>query len=308
MKQTLVLLLIITSFSYGQTKYDSFDKLISEANNLRTDEIYEQAIVKYKNALEILTPNSSTSFFNLAECALKIEDISLADKWIRKGISEGGAQMEYLRKYKGFSDIQNEEFYQNIINDYNSLRQQYFSTIKNIDIYLEIEKLTARDQFVRKIDDYINGRTDEDITNAMKQLKIAQKENDSVNIKKYMNLIFPKPNKEYKKLQYELMRKIDSLNIERLMEITKENGWQERAWIILWHQRGIYGKDNYVWNYFKPIIDKEIEEGKLSRNFWNSFKMHQKLNKLMKKGDFKSILVDEKPKKEINIKKGKMKG
>ena len=75
---------------------------------MRTDENYEQAIVKYKNALEILTPNSSTPFFNLAECALKIEDNTLANKWIRKGIAEGGAQMKYLRKYEGFSNIQNE--------------------------------------------------------------------------------------------------------------------------------------------------------------------------------------------------------
>jgi hypothetical protein len=304
MKQRLLLLFIISSFSYGQTKYDNFDKLISEANKLRTDKIYKQAIVKYRNALEILTPNSSTPFFNLAECALKIEDITLANIWIRKGIAEGGSQMEYLRKYKGFSDIQNEEFYQKIIKDYNSLRQQYFSTIENIDIYLEIEELTARDQFVRKIDDYINGRTDEDISNAMQQLKIAQKENDSVKIKKYMNLIFPKPNEEYKKLQNELMRKVDSLNIQRLMEITKEHGWQERAWIILWHQRGNHDEDNYVWNYFRPLINKEIEEGKISRSFWSAF---DQFKQMMKSGDMETITVGEKPKKEVKLEKNKIK-
>ena len=304
MKKKLLLLLIISSFSYGQTKYDNFDELISEANKLRTDEIYEQAILKYRNALDILTPNSSTPFFNLAECALKLNNNVLADKWIRKGIAEGGAQMEYLRKYKGFSDIQNVEFYQKIIKDYNSLRQQYFSTIDNIDIYLEIEELTARDQFVRKIDDYISGRTDEDISNAMKQLKIAQKENDSVNVKKYMNLIFPKPNKEYKKLQNELMRKVDSLNIERLMEITKEHGWQERTWIILWHQRGNHDEDNYVWNYFRPLINKEIEEGKISRSFWSAF---DQFKQMMKSGNMGTITVGEKPKNEINQGKKKIK-
>ncbi len=304
MKKTLLLLLIISSFSYGQTKYDNFDGLISEANNLRTDEIYEQAILKYRNALDILTPNSSTPFFNLAECALKLNNNVLADKWIRKGIAEGGAQMEYLRKYKGFNEIQNDVFYQKIIKDYNSLRQQYFSTVDNIDIYLEIEELTARDQFVRKIDDYISGRTDEDISNAMKQLKIAQKENDSVNVKKYMNLIFPKPNKEYKKLQNELMRKVDSLNIERLMEITKEHGWQERAWIILWHQRGNHDEDNYVWNYFRPLINREIEEGKISRSFWSAF---DQFKQMMKGGNLETITVGEKPKNEIKPGKKKIK-
>ena len=36
----------------------------------------------------------------------------------------------------------------------------------------------------------------------------------------------------------DIVSKIDSLNIEELMAITKEYGWQKRAWVILWHQRG----------------------------------------------------------------------
>jgi len=305
MRQTLLLLLIISSFSYGQTKYDNFDKLISEANSLKSDEIYEQAILKYKDALEILTPNSSTPFFNLAECALKLKDNILADKWIRKGVSEGGAQMEYLRKYKGFSDIQNEEFYQTIIEDYNSLRQKYFSTIENIDIYLEIEELTARDQFVRKIDDYMNGRTEQDMVNAMKGWQDAKENNDTIAAKKYQKLLFPKPNEKYKKLQNELMRIVDSLNIERLMEITKEHGWQERAWIILWHQRGNHDEDNYIWNYFRPLINKEIEEGKISRSFWSAF---DQFKQMMKSGNMGTIQIGEKPKKTIKVNEEKIKG
>ena len=29
------------------------------------------------------------------------------------------------------------------------------------------------------------------------------------------------------------MKRVDSLNVARLMEITEKHGWQERAWIIL---------------------------------------------------------------------------
>lgn len=294
MKKTFLLLFIMSSFSFSQTKYDNYDELLFEANNLRKDGHYKQAILQYKKALEILTPNSSTPFFNLAECAIKIKNIELANVWIRKGIAQAGAQMEYLRNYKGFDKIQNEEFYQSIIKDYHSLRQQYFSTLENIDIYLEIEELTARDQFVRKIDDYISGRTDDEISHAMKQLTIAQKAKDTVNIKKYMALIFPKPNEKYKDLQRELMQKVDSLNVARLIEITKEHGWQERAWIILWHQRGTYGEDNYVWNYFKPLIDKEISEGKLSKNFWSNFDEFKERMSQMNNGNFNKIKTDKK--------------
>lgn len=305
MKKTLLILLLIPIVGFSQTKYDQHDELISQANKLKNESKYEQAISKYENALDILIPNSSTPFFNVAECALELDNTELADNWIRKGISQGGAQMEYLRKYKGFSKIQDADFYKKIINDYNSLRQQYFSTIENIDIYLEIEELVARDQFVRKIDDYISGRTEEDMENAMNGYREAQKNNDSIAIKKYRDLLFPKPNKEYQKLQRELMRKVDSLNIDRLMEITKEHGWQERAWLILWHQRGNHDEDNYVWNYFRPLINKEIEEGKISRSFWYAF---DQFKEMMNSGKMGTIKIGEKPKKEIKVKKDKIKG
>jgi len=308
MRQTFLLLLILSSFSYGQTKYDKHDGLISEANTLRKNGNCEQAIEKYKNALEILIPNSSTPFFNLAECALNLNDLTLADKWIRKGVSIGGAPKSYLKDYKGFADIQEEEFYKKIISDYNKLRQKYFSSIDDIDLYLKIEELTARDQFVRKTGMYLDGYSEVDYKNAGTEYREAMKANDTVKAKELRKILFHKTKDEHKATTSELMQRVDSLNVARLMEITEKHGWQERAWIILWHQRGTYGEDNYVWNYFKPLIDKEIEEGKLSRDFWSSFEMHKEMMEQMKKGDFKSIQVGEEPKKEIKIKKEKIKG
>jgi tetratricopeptide (TPR) repeat protein len=63
----------------------------------------------------------------------------------------------------------------------------------------------------------------------------------------------------------------DTKNINRLIEITKEYGWQSKAWIILWHQRGTYGQSNYVWDFFKPYIDEEIKTGKMRKDFWAIF-------------------------------------
>jgi hypothetical protein len=112
-------------------------------------------------------------------------------------------------------------------------------------------------------------------------------DNDSIAEKKYRALLFPKKNEDYKILQRELMIKVVALNIERLKEITLEHGWQERAWIILWHQRGDYGKDTEVLNVFKPIIDKEIEDGKLSRSFWNIFDQFKARMSYTNRGSFK---------------------
>jgi len=69
----------------------------------------------------------------------------------------------------------------------------------------------------------------------------------------------------------EEMRKIDSLNITRLIEINKEYGWQKKQWILLWHHRGIHREDNHIWNFFRPFINRQIEDGKIRKDFWAMF-------------------------------------
>ena len=66
----------------------------------------------------------------------------------------------------------------------------------------------------------------------------------------------------------EQFRLVDSLNINRLIEITQEYGWQKKGWLILWHQRGTYKEDNYVWNFFLPHINQEIQAGTVRKDFW----------------------------------------
>jgi len=74
-----------------------------------------------------------------------------------------------------------------------------------------------------------------------------------------------------KNIDREEMARIDSLNITRLIKITKEYGWQKKGWLVLWHQRGTYGQDNYVWNFFKPYIDEQIAKGNVEKSFWTMF-------------------------------------
>ena len=67
------------------------------------------------------------------------------------------------------------------------------------------------------------------------------------------------------------MRRVDSLNITRLIEINKEYGWFDKQWLLLWHHRGIHREDNYVWNYFRPLINDKIEKGELRKSYWARF-------------------------------------
>jgi tetratricopeptide (TPR) repeat protein len=74
-----------------------------------------------------------------------------------------------------------------------------------------------------------------------------------------------------------LMGAVDSSNIKRLIEITKEFGWQEKGWIILWHQRGYYKSGNEAWNFFYPYISSEIEIGNIDPDFWVGFEDEQSI-------------------------------
>lgn len=106
----------------------------------------------------------------------------------------------------------------------------------------------------------------------------------------YSNLEHPKIYKEidslfevdqeYRKngIEWSEIDRIDSLNINRLIEITKEYGWQKKGWLLLWHQRGTYGQDNYVWNFFKPHIDREIKEDKINKDFWIMFEEEKSIS------------------------------
>lgn len=69
----------------------------------------------------------------------------------------------------------------------------------------------------------------------------------------------------------EEMQKIDSLNIKRLIEINQDYGWHNKQWILLWHHRRIHRDDNYVWNFFRPLINKKIKDGELRKSYWARF-------------------------------------
>ena len=229
------------------TKYDKYDLHINQANFLKNEKRFREAITEYEKGLNSLDKHlTSTPFFDLAACAIQMQDYDLAEKYISFGITKGGAPLFYLKNYKGFDEnFKESSQWKNVFNHYNELRKEYFSTIQNIDIYIEIEKMVEADQVARS---YF-GDTPLDKTEISK----CKDSFDSV------------------------MMDVDDKNIKRLIEICKEYGWQSRAWLLLWHQRGTYKENNFVWNFFIPLINKEIEAGNLYRSFWADFEDHKSL-------------------------------
>ncbi len=64
---------------------------------------------------------------------------------------------------------------------------------------------------------------------------------------------------------------VDLVNSTRLIEINKQYGWQDRAWLILWHQRIGFESEDYFWSYFRPYINEQISAGTIRKDFWARF-------------------------------------
>ena len=172
-------------------------------------------------------------------------------------------------------DFSVNEFYQKIVAStlpkYDTYLTQFYREIDNPKVYFEIQKLLNRDQFSRKLKDYYLGISEEEKEVAFDGFGEAQASKDTVALKKYRAILFPKVDKVYKDYNSKLGIYTDSLNVVKLIDITKNYGWQKEGWMILWHQRGTYGKKNWVWNYFKQVIDNEIKDGNVSPFFWVMF-------------------------------------
>jgi len=230
-------------------------------NAYRTNEKkqFDKSLELYEQAFAIHTANSTIDYTRAAVSAAELKKEEHCKRWITEAIIKKEASKDFLIT---FSD---NEIYQkcltSILPKYDTLLTQFYKSIANPKAYLEIQKLHNRDQFSRKIEDYYLGISEKQQEEAFELYLKAQASKDTIALKKYSKIIFPKIDKVYKDYNLKIMRYTDSLNVVKLIDLTKDFGWQEEAWLILWHQRGTYGQENWVWDYFKPLIDEEIRKG-----------------------------------------------
>lgn len=273
----LILLNVLFSTLLGDVQIDfaKHDALLLSAYRAKEVYQYEKALSFYEEAFTISDDNSIGEYLNAAIVAAKTNNRKSCKKWVQEAIVKKKASRKSILKFS------KEELYlttaQDVLKNYQSLLEKYYQSIENPSAYFQIQELINRDQFSRKLNSYHLQLTEEAQEKAYEKFIEAQEKKDTAAIKKYQTILFPTIKKELKDYQRKVMRHTDSLNIVKLIEITKEYGWQSQAHLLLWHQRGDYGEKNWVWNYFKPAIDAEIKAGKISPSFWAIFE------------DFKSI-------------------
>ena len=269
MKYNISIILVFAYYvSFAQ--YD-LDKNLNKADSLMEGSNFIKAFETYQEIIDSTSTGYFPVYYGLVKSGVKANKEEQAKKAIHFAVTSKGLKKEQfeccIKKHV------TESFYNDLLEEYDSLRHINIGKINDIDVYLEIQQLIERDQFVRRFNQYLNGYSSHFIDECRDSLESAKSNNDSTRIKQFDSLVNIQLTNNEQLIKTKLMHNIDSLNISRFIEITKEYGWKQEGWLLLWHHRNSYGEDNYIWNHFKPLINKEIKEGKLNKEFWQMFEM-----------------------------------
>ncbi|MCP4550857.1 MAG: hypothetical protein GY834_02185 [Bacteroidetes bacterium] len=266
---TLSLFFLLVTQTFVQTNYAQHNKLLLEARRATNAKAYKKALDHYEKAFEINGANSIAEYARAAMCAAEIDNPTSCTKWLTEAIIKENAEQDFLNDFTDHPVY--EECAVNVLKNYNVFKNKYYQNLENLDVYFKIHRLLNRDQYARNINYYYLGVSEEEKEIAFKKLMDPETKKDTALMSKYRAISFPKPDSTHLSFQHTAMNYVDSLNIVELMKITDKHGWQKEAWLLLWHQRGSYGEDNWVWNYFIPLINVEIANGLVAPHFWAMF-------------------------------------
>lgn len=248
----LTFFLVVTQNIFSQnTTYDLYeieqrnaDSLIIINKNSLAQEHLEKAI-KYKPHL---TPYPYTL---IAEIFVKQNKYKKAFFVLRKSIKQTGNDISFFKKNKTLLENLPITYWNKLEKEENTLKGEYYAKYGDIDALVEIEILTEKDQLIRDLEYLKEDFTENEMNNFLK--------------------LYPN-NKEINKDCIADMHTLqDFRNVLDLIEFAKKHGYQKGMWLLLWHQRGSYGEQNFIWDFFKPFINEEIKKGNVSSNFWCIF-------------------------------------
>ncbi|WP_400075658.1 hypothetical protein [Winogradskyella sp. R77965] len=265
----LLICSLVLATSTTPIDFVNHEQLLLDAHRAKEKNETKIALSLYEKAFQIHDDNTTGEYLDAAVCAAELNNRISCSKWIIEAIIKNKASKKYIAKFSKNRLYQ--ESVTKILIDYNLYLEKFYENIENPMVYFKIQKLINRDQFVRKANDLYLGITDEQKAIAYEKVLEYQKPEDSLMRKKLWAILRPDLKGEYKEYNETVRINADSLNIVELIKITKEHGWNKQAWILLWHQRDTYGKKNWVWDYFKPFINREIEEGRIKPSFWAIF-------------------------------------
>ena len=226
-----------------KTDVKKYEELITKAEIDFENGEYQKSLENFKNSFNIFPYKKKQDYLFAAAAAFHLKKDKKATDLIISVIKNMNVYEYDLLNFTEFQPFMNNDFFTHIRQTFPSLLKQIKSVSKSPQIDKEIDSLIAEDQRVRK-----GWREIEKLTKNEKITRIKE------------------------------MKRVDCLNINRIIEITKEFGWHPKMRIILWHHRGIHKDDNYVWNYFRPFINEQIKIGNIKKSFWARYEDNKSMD------------------------------
>jgi len=209
---------------------------LANKNFSKSHEYFSKAFT-YHEAMD------SYQMLDAAAAALHLNNQELFKKYVIESITKYKAPLEFILEYDQFKEYKNHDFFKSLPAIYDGLLNQYYVNHGNLYAYIEAAVLVEKDQIVRNL-----------IHDFEAEIKSSQTKID----KNFLDKI---------------LEKTDNENAEKLISLTKKYGFEDYAWLILWHHRITFNDpDDAFWQYFKPVINEEIKKGNLHKSYLASFK------------------------------------
>lgn len=232
----IIISLTFSNLFVAQKLSDSYNYIYAAEVFLKNKQ-YNKALLCFEKSFENKLTDNPDFLLDAAFCAFELGEDKKASVLLEKSVLFYRTPLEYLKTHDKLKKYISNKNYVRVIKDYENLYAKSFSNIQNIQNYFEIEELKTHDQFVRNLDQYHSGSK----------------------------------NQQYLDFKENVTDKTDSINAARLIEISKSLGYQKNSWLILWHHRLSFKQNDPFWNFFKPLLEKEISIGNVEPSFFTPF-------------------------------------
>jgi tetratricopeptide (TPR) repeat protein len=274
-KYSFFLVIFFSIFSLAQkTSFDLYEIELQKADSLFSIKEYKKAIMHYKESIKYKPNNSNSPYKKIAEIYTLKRNYKKAMKYIALGVSNVGSTLDFFEYHKPLKDNLPTQYWNKLKSEEKKYLDYFFENVVDYQAYVKMQLLLAKDQAFRSVD----------------LLKQEMTEEQQENFKK----LYPNHNLDMSALTGAFQIQ-DYQNILDLIEIAKQYGYQKGMYLLLWHQRGNYGEKNFIWDFFKPFFQKEIEEGNINKSFWCPFDDFLSYTKTGKQiyGEFEMGTVDK---------------
>jgi hypothetical protein len=240
-----ILFLFCFQFLFSQNispeeKFTAYQNYINLAKFEFYKRDYKKSGILFKKAFSFHSADDSYDLLDAAASALYNGENNLAEKYIAESITDHRAPLEFIMGYEKLKNHKNSSFLKELPDQYDAYFNAFYAKRKNLQSYLDADLLMEKDQMIRNLIT--------DLDNSAEETQAT------------------------KKLIYKELDRVDEKNAQELIELTKKYGYQDRAWILLWHHRDeLNDEKSTFWEFFKPIINQEIKNGKLYKSFFTLF-------------------------------------